>query len=414
MFANARGLAILAFVSLVGAETASLYAAVSDEACRRMSLRLRGVPPSAAELATCRQQATAYDAALAFTVSNIFLSEVKDNFAPTNNEDGNYFVPLDDYLATVMGFARDDRDFREILYGNNFYTCNAVPAGGAALQNAYSVSDNLHYEECEQEGDFRGRLQAEQIQVANPIFANNPTDVPAGIYTLRGFGCMIYEAGTNRAAFRWTLAFFLGEVIDKFADSQTPDYRVRRDVTRQPGGSATVYETKCKTCHGGMDPMADAWAFNDCVEDDNGVRQLTYTKPAPGATPNAVAQAVVQKYASNANTTPQAYRTVGDAWTNQWNRRANTRVEWNFPVDTDRSGTGPKAFGQMIAETGQFKRAMAQRVYRKTCLVEENLHTSPIILDLAAKFEAEGFSIRKLYAHAAAECAEAKNNDSNG
>lgn len=387
---------------------------LSEDACRRLSSRLQGISPSPAQMTSCKAENDVYAAALLFTTSDRFLAEVKDVFAVTGNEDGDYLQPLTDYTATIMGFARDDLDYREALYGDIFYTCeggtqqNACRANGQDCRQ-YANENNNHYEDCEADGRYQGLLKQESIKARNTIFAVDDERVPAGIYTTAGWGCMVYEDGTNRAALRWTLAHHMGEVIDKFADGQVPDEHVRRDVTRAPGGNPDEYKAKCKTCHAGMDALADAWAYNDCnIDAGNGTRELTYSLPSAQANDSALEQAVVPKYSNNANTSPDGHVTKNDNWENRWNFRANTRVGWNFPENEVFKAKGPKAFGKMISETDQFLRATAQRVYRKTCLVEEKLHESAVLKDLVTSFKADGYSLRKLFARSAAKCATPK------
>ena len=60
------------------------------------------------------------------------------------NIDGDVFVPLNDYSATLIGLVRDDYDSRTILFEDILYV------GQDSLGiTPYSATNNTHYETLE-------------------------------------------------------------------------------------------------------------------------------------------------------------------------------------------------------------------------------------------------------------------------
>ena len=149
-----RGLfkARLTRVSLIlalGTVLSTSALADSRDQAKRLHDRIAGVPPDEATLTAMAAEIDAnreLDAALMATDAPEFHSVTLKNFAaPWTNRDRSVFVPLNDYIATVIGIVRDERDFREILYGDIIYV-------GTGTSNGYRLNDNDHYEELEATG----------------------------------------------------------------------------------------------------------------------------------------------------------------------------------------------------------------------------------------------------------------------
>ena len=99
--------------------------------------RLTGTPPSPALLSTLETevgggtQPELVNAAMFImddgaTHSSHFYRVTLMNFAtPWTNRDQTVFAALNDYSATVIGFVRDDRDFRQILSDDVLYVGSA-------------------------------------------------------------------------------------------------------------------------------------------------------------------------------------------------------------------------------------------------------------------------------------------------
>ena len=127
----------------------------SRDQAKRMHDRIAGVPPSEQ---TLTNMATAIDAnnevvaALMATDDPEFYRVTPKNLvAPWTNRDQNVFVPLNDYIATVIGMVRDNRDFREILSADTLYI-----VAGAGIPT-YSNTNNAHYEALEDQGQGAAR-----------------------------------------------------------------------------------------------------------------------------------------------------------------------------------------------------------------------------------------------------------------
>src|SRR5210317_1830652 len=148
----------VALMALLGLTLAVPADAQTREQARRIHDRLAGVPPTEAVLqamtnatqashAICstRGVAGAECAAYIAMESRTFYNVTLKNFAaPWTNREFNVFVPLNDYIATVIGLIRDDADFRTVLYDDVQYI------GQPGTVNApVAANNNTHYEQLE-------------------------------------------------------------------------------------------------------------------------------------------------------------------------------------------------------------------------------------------------------------------------
>ena len=163
---RARRMARLLVVGMFGLGLASAAQAGPREQAKRIHDRLAGVPPTEAVLQTMEgqvdpgQPGTAIDAAYtAMGNSNFYNVTLKNWAAPWTNRTQSVFVPLNDYIATVVGMIRDDVPFNTLLSANLIYV------GDASLSlPAYSNANNAHYEELENRSlDMQAGLQ-QQLQ----------------------------------------------------------------------------------------------------------------------------------------------------------------------------------------------------------------------------------------------------------
>ena len=121
-------------------------AAVADayDQAKRLHDRIAGVPPdddTLVDMASDIQAGRALDAALTATEAPEFYNVTLKNFAaPWTNRERSVFVPLNDYIATVIGIVRDEIDFREVLSGDILYL------GFGSGIPPYSNFDNAHYQ----------------------------------------------------------------------------------------------------------------------------------------------------------------------------------------------------------------------------------------------------------------------------
>ena len=115
----------------------------SLEQAKRIHERLTGIPPTESILINMKESIDATGDGLAaadIAMANdaFYRVTIKNWAAPWTNRDQSIFVPLNDYIATVMGLVRDGTDFRQVLYGDVIYVGNGVSP-------TYANSNNDHY-----------------------------------------------------------------------------------------------------------------------------------------------------------------------------------------------------------------------------------------------------------------------------
>ncbi|SMF28886.1 hypothetical protein [Pseudobacteriovorax antillogorgiicola] len=374
--------------------------------------RLASVPATSAEIETwAGEYAAATDAAgkraalakvaAAAVANDNFYSKTVMNFADPETNEGEEILAqnLSDYTATIVGFIKDELDYRRILHDDIMYTATPTvtvtvpdPADDgnvAAVQlGPYSPTDNFAFQRLE-EGVKRGQVElaASLTQVAQS--ATTGYAIQAGIYSLRGYGSVFYNDGTNRSPLRYTFINYLCRDMEELSDVTRPDIYVRRDVDRTPGGDGEKFRTECVGCHAGMDPMTKAFAF---VDFDPDAAQITY-----GATP-------VAKVNRNNDTFPNGAVVEDDAWQNIWLEGTNAGLGWSKEIT---SGNGPKSWGQAMSETEMFPECMAERVYEVVCLRDSSTNKAKAdISSLAGQFVQDGYNMKALFMNAAVTCGE--------
>jgi hypothetical protein len=240
-------------ILLVAVLTAGLVApaqAGSREQAKRIHDRLAGVPPSDTVLQQMEDAinpalpGTANDAAvIAMNNVNFYNVTLKNFAAPWTNRDRSVFVPLNDYIATVIGMIRDDIPFNTLLSADLTYVGNngVVPA-------APSAANNDHYAQLEANNiNLRDQLTDVPQSSINSI----PSSATAGIITSRAASEAFFIAGTNRAMFRFTLINHLCNDMEQMHDLKLPPDRIRQDVSRSPGGDSRLFLNNCIGCHTG-------------------------------------------------------------------------------------------------------------------------------------------------------------------
>ena len=356
------------------------------EVANKIHNRLTGVPPTPQVLAQMEDLVSkgmvAEAARVAMDNPYFYNLSLKNWMVPWSNRDQTPRVPLNDYVATMIGMVRDDVPFDEVLYGDLIYTGKdgLTGVGGAAIP-AYSKLDNNHYTALEAGMiDLKDNLVQKQQSTVTGIADT------AGVITTRGFGAEFLDAGTNRRALRFTLINFMCNDMEQMMDNTRPDYHIRRDVTRAPGGDPTVFRNKCAGCHTGMDALAGAFSHFDFVGG-----QVTYN-----------AGSITDKVNRNAQEFPDGWVTRDDSWVNLWTAGANARIGWHGAT----SGEGVNQLGKMLAATDEFPRCMAKRVFQKVCLRDpKSVDDQKTIKDLGDDFASGGkFSMKGLFADTAAAC----------
>jgi hypothetical protein len=245
--------------------------AQTREQAKRIYDRLAGVPPTEAVLTAmennpgtdpvCQQNNVSGPKCAAYMAmenASFYNVTLKNFAAPWTNRDRSVFVPLNDYIATVIGMIRDDVDFRTVLSADMQYV-------GSGVSPAPAANNNSHYEALEA-GDYNLKT------VLQPALQSNinrlPPDATAGVITSRAAAEAFFIAGTNRAMFRFTMVNHFCKDMEQLHDPRLSPDRIRQDVSRSPGGDSRLFLNNCVGCHTGMDPMAQAFAYYDYNETD--------------------------------------------------------------------------------------------------------------------------------------------------
>jgi hypothetical protein len=394
------------------------------EQARRVHDRLTGVPPSEAMLAAMSdaingsgglEQAAYYaiDGAPGVPASGDFYTVTLKNWVtPWTNEAQDAFAPLNDYTATVIGVVRDELDYRDILSADILYRGN-VP-GIPPLRAA----DNDHYEFLEASGANLGDTQV-LVRDSQSAVTGLPAAAVAGVISSRAAARAFFVDGTNRAMLRFTLVNHLCLDLEQLKDSTRPADRIRQDVSRSPGGDSTLFLNQCVSCHAGMDPLSQAYAYYDFpypgedefpgleLEERKDLGQLVYT-------PNVVHP----KNLINAASFAPGYVTDSDHWTNYWRLGDNSaRVGWRAAagnsgaVDMARNaayseGDGAASLGRELADTDAFAYCQVKKAFRAVCLREPVAGDDEGIIDsLASGFRAD-HNMKRVFARSAAHCAQ--------
>ena len=376
----------LLLVSFVGISIASIANASSREQAKRIHDRLAGVPPTEAVLQQMEvavdqgQPGTALDAAyLAMDNPSFYNVTLKNFAAPWTNREQNVFVPLNDYIATVIGMVRDNVPFNTLLSADLVYVSNA---GGLA---PYSSANNNHYAEIEDRSiDMMSTLVATAQSSVSPV----PSNAAAGILTTRAAAQAFFIAGTNRAMFRFTMLNHLCNDMEQVLDVRgTPD-RIRQDVPRSPGGDSRLFLNNCIGCHSGMDPLAQAFAYYNYNETTGSIE---YT-----------AGQVQPKYFNNDANFEFGFITPDDSWENYWRVGQNEFLDWDPTLPG--SGSGAKAMGEELGNSGAFASCQVRKVFKAVCLREPEDAADRAQVATMVNTYRSGYSMKRTFADAAVYC----------
>ncbi len=358
------------------------------EQAKRVHDRLAGVPPSEAVL---QQMEDAINPALpgnATTAAYIAMDNVnfynvtlKNFAAPWTNRDQSVFVPLNDYIATVIGMIRDDHPFNTLLSDDITYI--GRPGVVAA---APSANNNTHYEQLEANNiNLRDELQV----ASQSAIQNIPSSATAGVMTSRAASEAFFIAGTNRAMFRFTLLNHLCNDMEQMHDPSLPPDRIRQDVSRSPGGDSRLFLNNCIGCHTGMDPMAQAFAYYNY---DENAGALEYT-----------AGVVQPKYFNNDLNFPPGFRTPDDSWDNYWRKGQNSYL--GFDPALTGSGQGAKSLGQELGNSQAFAACQVKKAFRAVCLRDPQDGADRSRVDeIITAFRGTGYRMKQVFADAAVHC----------
>ncbi len=389
---KARTLIRMLLVAFVSAGLVSVAQAGPREQARRIHDRLAGVPPSDAVLVSMETDVDPFQnndpLAAAYTAMdnlNFYNVTLKNFAAPWTNRDQSVFVPMNDYIATVIGMIRDDVAFNTLLSADLLY----VGASGLPI-SAYSSSSNQHYADMESQNLDLSNPAVLQQRVQSSLPGSVPGPATAGIMTSRGAAEAFFIAGTNRAMFRFTMLNHMCNDMEQVHDVKRPPDRIRQDVSRSPGGDSRLFLNSCIGCHSGMDPMAGAFAyynFNDAtgnIEFTNGVVQ--------------------PKYFNNKDNFSFGYVTTNDSWMNYWRSGQNQFLGWDMSLPG--TGNGAKSLGVELGNSDAFANCQVKKAFRTVCLRQpEDLNDRTQVATMLSTFKAGNiYSMKRVFADAAVYC----------
>jgi hypothetical protein len=377
----------IAIIGILMASLAATAYAGPREQAKRIHDRLAGVPPTETVLQTMEGQISGGDpSAAAYTaMDNMYFYNVtlKNFTAPWTNRDQSVFVPLNDYIATVIGMVRDDVDFSTLLSADLAYVGRAGIVAAAPAAN-----NNNHYAQLEANNIDLSNIN-DFVPTAQSSVLGIPSSATAGVITSRAASEAFFIAGTNRAMFRFTLMNHMCNDMEQMLDTKLPPDWIRQDVSRSPGGDSRLFLNNCIGCHSGMDPLAGAFAYYN-YDEASGTLQYT-----PGN--------VQPKYYNNDLNFPQGFRTADDSWENRW--RAGQNAYLGFDGSLPGSGSGAKSLGQELGNSQAFASCQVRKVFRTVCLRDpENQADRDAVTTITNTFRSSGYRMKQVFADTAVHC----------
>lgn len=340
--------------------------------------RITSISPSKSDLDTMEQYLNVgnKEQAISYALNSKYFYDIRlKNWAKKwSNEEVTNTNALNDFVSTIIGFVRDDIPFNQILSADYIYT------GNDSLTDipAYSTENNNHYEELE-----KRNLSLKENLVRKMQSSLTGVSDTAGVITTRGAAEAFFIDGTNRAMTRYTFVNFLCKDFEDLHDTNIPDFNVRRDVDRAPGGDSRTFKNTCVGCHAGQDGLGGAFAYFDFKDG-----KLLYT---PGT--------VVGKINKN-NVYPSGHIVTDDSWMNLWSKGQNSTLGWRGT----QSGKGVRSLGQMLSNSRQFSRCMVQKSYKLICLNEiKNQLTEAEIDEVVDQFETN-YLMKDLFKEVSLKC----------
>ena len=378
-------LRLLAVTLVTAGMMAPAHAGPRDQA-KRIHDRLAGVPPTDTVLTQMEGLIAGGNAVgaanIAMDNANFYNVTLKNFAAPWTNREQSVFVPLNDYMATVIGMIRDDVPFNTLLSADLTYVGN-----NGVVASAPSAANNDHYAQLELDNI---NLRDQLVATTQSSIMGIPSSATAGVVTSRAASEAFFVAGTNRAMFRFTLLNHMCNDMEQMHDTKlAPDW-IRQDVSRSPGGDSRLFLNNCIGCHNGMDPLAGAYAYYNYNETTG---RLEYT-----------AGMVQPKYFNNDLNFPQGFRTTDDAWQNRWREGQNAYL--GFDPSLPGSGNGAKSLGEELGNSEAFAACQVRKVFRAVCLRDpENATDRGMVDQLTTDFMTSlGYRMKDVFAQTAVHC----------
>ena len=194
-------------VTLLAAQAATPALAGPTEQAERIYERLAGVQPTPQVLSQmvaaingasgqAGLQAAAVIATDPSTAPTFYNVTLKNWAMPWTNRNQSVFMPLNDYVATVIGMVRDNVPFNTVLSGDILYTV------GASGLPAVSPANNNHYATAEANGVDLSSTSTGLKQTTQSAAYGTPTAATAGVITTAAGAGAYFINGTNRAMFQ--------------------------------------------------------------------------------------------------------------------------------------------------------------------------------------------------------------------
>jgi len=348
---------------------------------------------------------------------------LKNFYTPMTNEDHTTFFGLNDMSATMIGATRDEINFFDIFWKDIMYQFDGILITNQSVANGsvpqkfaqykatndwlylddfdaavplYNRTKNNMYEKAEEQNiEYRNAKHLKKTQQV-PYTTQDQAAV-AGIFSTRAWAQAYYVAGTNRAVMLNVAKNFLCLEMEELRDTTKPDFRVRRDVDRTPGGDSSTFKNYCVGCHAGMDALMGAFAYYDYV-DGTMVYASHNTTDENGDL--EVVGPVAPKYNQNAGMYPDGKVTTSDSWLNLWTEGQNAYVGWGEAT----SGNGAKSFGKMLSETKKVRTCLSEKAFEAVCNRKPSSATDKAsIVGIAERFDATG-NMKEVFINAAIAC----------
>lgn len=374
--------------------------------------RLTGVPPSPNSTVLTQMESRINQfagtrgleeaAKIAIESEHFYSLTLKNWFKPMSNQERAKNVPLNDVVATLIGAVRDSdqpgKPFTRALTGDLVYV---GPATGDENNN-FQRDTNRHYETLENrktnlKTSLVEKMQSQIIQTESNITNNNNNDFvnimaggrngAAGIFSLRAWGEAFYTAGTNRRSTRYAFMNFMCKDFEDLHDTTVPDFRVRKDVPRDPGGESKTYKNSCVGCHAGQDALGGAFAHYDYSGN-----RLRYNSG-------------VSAKMNRDPVFPDGHQTTDDSWINLWAQGQNSALGFRGP----QSGNGASEFGAMLTKSRAFSICMSKKVFKLVCIKSPGEEDGPFIEQMADELEQnDQYNMKNLFVKTVAKCIEDK------
>lgn len=372
-----------------------------------LHLRLAGVRASPTDdtikqmVAALRRGEKAKAATLATNSTNFIEITVRDFATKMSTREGITISPLNDFIATVMGTARDNKPATQLLNGNEIYAFSATLSSSDI--SAKILRTNLHYTE----NDMLTKPIASSLVAIPQSVPATPADGTgrmvhpdaAGLLTTRNYMETHAFQGTNRRLIEYAFKVFLCAPIDTWASTTNPDSHVGRDIGREP---VEEYNNKCKGCHTGMDALRPATAYYDFTQVNVTTKEgyVEYkrthaTNADHSADSGSSSTFVPPKFRRGNAIFPGGYIVKSDSWVNYADQNL---FGW---ANGSSSGSGMKDFGAMLANSEGFPKCMAKRVFKTVCGEDIEASNTGLVEKLANQFKKSNYNLRSLFVNSA-------------